>query len=87
MRYIVIASCCLAVLFLFLLKKKKLGKIFEYFALFWFKVVVAVIVLFVGNMILNSYGLMVPINVFSILTLTILGVPGAVCLSFLLFLK
>lgn len=88
MRYIGIAMGCIVLLFLFLLKKEGLlGKLFERIALFWFKVALAVVVLFLGNFFLSSYGLFVPINLFSILTLTLLGLPGVLCISFLLLIK
>lgn len=87
MRYIVIAMGCLVLLFLFLLKKKQIGTLLEFLAVFWFKVAVAVILLFVGNIILSSYGFVVPINLFSILTLAILGLPGVVCIGVLIFIK
>lgn len=87
MRYIVIAMGCLVLLFLFLLKKKQLGTLLEFLAVFWFKVAVAVILLFVGNIILSSYGFVVPINLFSILTLALLGLPGVVCIGVLILIK
>ena len=88
MRYIGIAMGCLVLLFLFLLKKKGLlGELFERVALFWFKVAVAVVVLFLGNLFLSNYGLFVPINLFSIITLSLLGIPGALCISLLLIMK
>ena len=87
MRYIVVTMCCLVLLFLFLSKKKRLGNLFEFIAIFWFKVAVAIILLFVGNIIVSSYGFHVPINLFSILTITILGLPGVVCISFLILIK
>lgn len=87
MRYIVIAMGCLVLLFLFLLKKKQLGTLLEFLAVFWFKVAVAVILLFVGNIILSSYGFVVPINLFSILTLALLGLPGVVCIGILILIK
>ena len=88
MRYIGIAMGCIVLLFLFLLKKEGLlGKLFERIALFWFKVAIAVVVLFVGNLFLSNYGLFVPINLFSIITLSILGLPGAICISLLLLMK
>ena len=88
LRYIGIAMGCIVLLFLFLLKKEGLlGKLFERIALFWFKVAIAVVVLFVGNLFLSNYGLFVPINLFSIITLSILGLPGAICISLLLLMK
>lgn len=87
MRYIVLAVCCFVVLFLFFMEKKRLGVFIEYLAVFWFKIALAVIILFIGNIILNSYGFIVPINLFSVLTLAILGFPGAVCIGFLLFMN
>ncbi|WP_234417381.1 MULTISPECIES: pro-sigmaK processing inhibitor BofA family protein [unclassified Lysinibacillus] len=78
---------CLVLLFLLLSKKKYFGKVLEYLALFWFKIAVSIVVLFVGNIILNSYGISIPINVFSILTLSLLGIPGALCISFLVIMK
>ena len=88
LRYIGIAMGCIVLLFLFLLKRKGLlGKLFERIALFWFKVAVVVVVLFVGNLFLSNYGLFVPINLFSIITLSLLGFPGALCISFLVLMK
>ncbi len=87
MRYIGLTMCCLVLLFLFLSKRKHFGKVLEYLALFWFKIAVSIVVLFIGNIILSSYGFSIPINLFSILTLSLLGIPGALCLSFLLIIK
>ncbi|MGN7479573.1 pro-sigmaK processing inhibitor BofA family protein [Solibacillus silvestris] len=89
MRYIVLTMVCFVVLFLFFLNKKSRGKAWEYFAWFWFKIAVVVVVLFMGNLIIGAAGFLfyVPINLFSVLTIVILGLPGMICVSLLILIK
>lgn len=87
MRYIIIGIACLLFLCLLLLRKnKRFGAIFEYFAVFWFKLAVVIVLLFVGNMILNRYGFHIPINSFSVVTITLLGLPGLLCMGLLILI-
>lgn len=89
MQYIVLAMVCFVVLFLFFLNKKSRGKVWEYFAWFWFKIAVVIVVLFLGNFMIGAAGLLfyVPINFFSVLTITILGIPGMMCVTLLILIK
>ncbi|ATP38589.1 ATPase [Solibacillus sp. R5-41] len=87
MRYIIVALGCLLLLFLFLVRKnKRFGALFEYFAMFWFKLALVIVLLFVGNMILSRYGFHVPINTFSVVTITLLGIPGLLCMGLLILI-
>ena len=88
MRYIVIAMV-FVFLFLFLLNKKTRGMVFEYLAWFWFKFAVVIILLFAINALFSfvKWGFHIPINLFSIITVSILGIPGMVCILTLNFLK
>lgn len=87
MRYVLVTLCCLIILFLFVFKKKGFGILVESIALFWFKLAVVIVILFIGNIVLNPYGFLVPINLFSMLTITLLGLPGLLCISFLVMMK
>ena len=88
MLYIIV-GVCFVFLFLFLLNKKSRAAFFEYAAWFWFKFAVVIVALFFVNFIFAAmeWGFYVPINAFSILTITILGLPGAICVSFLMLFK
>ena len=88
MQYIVIAMGFIF-LFLFLLNKKTRGIVFEYLAWFWFKFAVVIILLFAINALFSfvEWGFHIPINLFSIATITILGLPGMICISFLMIIK
>ena len=88
MRYIVIAMG-FVFLFLFLLNKKSRGIVFEYFEWFWFKFAVVILLLFAINALFSfvEWGFHIPINLFSIATITILGLPGMICISFLMIMK
>ena len=88
MRYIVVAMC-FVFLFLFLLNKKKRGMVFEALAWFWFKFAVVIVLLFAINTIFSyvKWGLHIPINLFSVATITLLGLPGMICISFLMIMK
>ena len=88
MRYIVIAMC-LVFLFLFFMNKESRGKAIEYFAWFWFKFAAVIALLFVINYVLSfvKWGIQLPVNLFSVVTITILGLPGIICVSFLMIMK
>ena len=89
MRYIVLTMICFVVLFLFFLNKESRGKVWEYFAWFWFKIAAVIVVLFIGNLIMGASGFLfhVPINFFSVLMIAVLGLPGVMCVSLLILMK
>lgn len=89
MRYIVLTMICFVILFLFFLNKKAKGNVWEYLAWFWFKIAIVIVVLFLGNLMLGATGYLfyVPINLFSVLTIAILGVPGMMCVGLLILIK
>ena len=77
---LVISVSVLLLFFILIIgRKKKLGRVLEWFALLWFKIACVIVLLFVGNLWLNNYGLMIPVNSFSTLTIALLGLPGLLC--------
>ncbi|MER2109148.1 MAG: pro-sigmaK processing inhibitor BofA family protein [Solibacillus sp.] len=52
-----------------------------------FRVSITVMLLFVLNIIVNKIGVAVPINLFTVVVIALLKVPGAVCIGLLIFLK
>ncbi len=79
-----IGAVCL-LLFLLIVVKGKVNWSFllERLAVIWFKLAFAVMILFVAHLILSTQGFIVPINIFSALTITFLGLPGILCVSFI----
>ncbi|MEO4055655.1 pro-sigmaK processing inhibitor BofA family protein [Solibacillus sp. CAU 1738] len=80
--YAIISVCLLLFLLLIIGRKLKWTALFERLAVIWFKLACAVMVLFIAHLILSTQGLIVPINIFSALTITFLGIPGILCITF-----
>ena len=68
---------CLLLFFIF--SKKGL-------ALF-FQVALIIVVLFFLNIILNNIGVSIPINLFTVIVIALLKLPGAICIGMLMILK
>ncbi|MBK3497307.1 pro-sigmaK processing inhibitor BofA family protein [Viridibacillus sp. YIM B01967] len=62
--------------FLLMRTRKHWGKTIEWLSIFWFRIAFAFVLLFVLHYSLGFVGLFVPINFFSGLLVTLLGVPG-----------
>lgn len=86
--YISIGVVC-ALLFLGLLIGTKVGfgVIFEKLAILWFKLACSFALLYIAHIIVDGYDIVVPVNLFSALTITILGIPGILCIGVLTVLQ
>lgn len=77
------ATLCILVFFFFLimLSQVKLKYIIEWVSFLPFKIAMAFLLLFLLNVVCGFVGIAVPVNVFSALTVALLGVPGVVCVG------
>ena len=80
--YAIGAVCLLLFLLILVHGKVNWSFLFERLAVVWFKLACAVMILFVAHLILSTQGFVVPINIFSTLTITFLGIPGVLCVTF-----
>jgi len=88
MSWLVIMSISVPVVLLFLyviIRHAKMGKILEGMSVFWFRFAFAFLLLFVIHMSLGYVGYNIPINLFSVLTIAILGIPGVFGITALIF--
>lgn len=86
--YIIFAAVTV-LLFLFLLIVKKIGfaVVFEKLAIFWFRFACSFALLYIAHIAADGYNIVVPVNFFSALTITILGFPGVMCIAVLTALQ
>ena len=77
---VIIASCGLLLFFL-LGWKGKLGAIFEWLSIFWFRLAFAFLLLFVLNVVGGLAGFEIPLNFFSAIVIALLGIPGVLCIG------
>lgn len=82
--YIAVGIIC-ALLFFGILIGKKIGfgVIFEKLAILWFKLACSFALLYIAHIIADGYDIIVPVNLFSALTITVLGLPGVLCIGVL----
>ena len=88
MPWTVIVSICIPVglLFLYIIGRYvKWGRLFEALSIFWFRVAFSFLLLFIIHLIVGFNGYNIPINIFSVLTIAILGIPGVLGVAFLVF--
>ena len=88
MSWLVVMSFGVPVVLLFLyviIRHAKMGKILEGMSVFWFRFAFAFLLLFVIHMSLGYVGYNIPINLFSVLTIAILGIPGVFGITALIF--
>ncbi|GLC90583.1 pro-sigmaK processing inhibitor BofA family protein [Lysinibacillus piscis] len=90
MSELVVLSIVIPVVLLFLyiiIRHVKLGKVLEGLSVFWFRVAFAFLLLFTLHIGLGylEYAVSVPINIFSVLTIAILGIPGLLGIVALIF--
>jgi len=88
MSWLVIMSIGVPVVLLFLyviIRHAKMGKILEGMSVFWFRFAFAFLLLFIIHMSLGYVGYNIPINLFSVLTIAILGIPGVFGITALIF--
>lgn len=77
------AILCILVFFFFLmiLSQVKLKLIIEWVSFLPFKIAVAFLMLFILNVVCSFAGVAVPVNIFSAVTVALLGVPGLLCVG------
>ncbi|RKQ14959.1 hypothetical protein D8M03_12840 [Lysinibacillus endophyticus] len=84
MTYVVIGLSCVLLFFGIIIGKKiGFGVIFEKLALLWFKFACSFALLYIAHIVVDGYDIIVPVNIFSALTITILGLPGVICIGVL----
>lgn len=84
MTYVVIGTVCMLLFFGVLIGRKVgFGVMFEKLALLWFKLACSFALLYIAHIIVDGYDIVVPVNLFSALTITILGLPGILCIGVL----
>lgn len=83
--YIILgAVCVLLFIILFIMKKSGFGFIMEKLAIFWFRLACSFAFLYIIHIVIDDYNIVVPVNIFSALTITILGFPGILCVAILI---
>ncbi len=88
MSWLVIMSFSVPVVLLFLyviIRHAKMGKILEGMSVFWFRFAFAFLLLFIIHLSIGYVGYNIPINLFSVLTIAILGIPGVLGITALIF--
>jgi len=88
MSWLVVMSFGVPVVLLFLyviIRHAKLGKILEGMSVFWFRFAFAFLLLFIIHLSIGYVGYNIPINLFSVLTIAILGIPGVLGITALIF--
>ena len=84
----VIVSICIPVVLLFLYivgRHIKWGKFLEGLSVFWFRLACAFLLLFIIHFIIGYNGYNIPINLFSVFTIAVFGIPGIIGITFLIF--
>ena len=61
-----------------------MGKILEGMSVFWFRFAFAFLLLFIIHLSIGYVGYNIPINLFSVLTIAILGIPGVLGITALI---
>lgn len=84
--YKILGISVIVLFVLFIVSKLNWTMIFEKLAVIWFKLAFAVMILFGAHLLLAMQGYVLPINIFSIATVTFLGIPGILCIAFTTFL-
>ncbi|MFJ7954402.1 pro-sigmaK processing inhibitor BofA family protein [Lysinibacillus sp. NPDC096418] len=87
MPWTVIVSICVPVVLLFLYivgRHVKWGKLFERLSIFWFRIACAFLLLFIIHLVVGYNGYNIPINMFSVLTIAVFGIPGILGITFLI---
>lgn len=84
LTYIIVGVICVLLFFGFLIGRKVgFGLIFEKFAILWFRLACSFAVLYIAHITVDEYDIIVPVNLFSAITITILGIPGVICIGIL----
>lgn len=84
LTYISIVIVCVLLFVSFAIGKKVgFGIVFEKLAILWFKLACSFALLYIAHIIVDGYNIIVPVNLFSAITITVLGVPGMICIGIL----
>ncbi|KGR89673.1 hypothetical protein CD30_15735 [Ureibacillus massiliensis 4400831 = CIP 108448 = CCUG 49529] len=85
LTYISVGIICALLIFCFLLIGKNVGfdVVFEKFAIIGFRLACSFAILYIAHIIADGYNIVVPVNLFSAVTITILGIPGLLCIGVL----
>lgn len=83
--YIIVGVVCVLLISSVILIGKKVGygPILEKLAILWFRLACAFAILYIAHIIADGYNIIVPVNLFSALTIAILGIPGILCIGVL----
>ncbi|MED3661428.1 pro-sigmaK processing inhibitor BofA family protein [Ureibacillus sp. FSL K6-8385] len=81
------AICVLLIVFLITGKKLDYGIIIEKLAIFWFRLACSFAFLYLAHITFDGFDIVIPVNFFSALTITILGFPGVLCIAVLTLLQ
>lgn len=81
MAFILNGVICI-VLFLLIYKRNKRGVV-EVLSLLWLKSIVVVVVLYLIQFITSSYGIFIPINLFTVSVVLLFNFPGIIGLGIL----
>ncbi|CAM5198298.1 Inhibitor of the pro-sigma K processing machinery OS=Ureibacillus acetophenoni OX=614649 GN=SAMN05877842_1252 PE=4 SV=1 [Ureibacillus acetophenoni] len=73
--------------FIIIGKKVGYGAILEKLAIIWFRLACSFAILYIAHIIADGYNIIVPVNIFSALTITILGIPGMLCIGIITILQ
>lgn len=88
MQALVIGAVCLLLFFMLLIGRKgKSGVWMERLSIFWFRFAISIFVLYIIHLACAYYGTEVTINLFSIITIAILGFSGIGVVLFLSLIK
>lgn len=79
-----VAGICLLLFFILIGRNSKRDTFMKRVATLGLKVAWVIVLLFVLNLIVSKVGIAIPINLFSILTIVLLGFPGMICLALLI---
>ncbi|MFC5542732.1 MAG: pro-sigmaK processing inhibitor BofA family protein [Bacilli bacterium] len=81
------AICVLLMILLLMGKKIGYGLIIEKLTVFWFRLACSFTFLYIAHITLDGFDIIIPVNFFSALTITILGLPGVLCIAVLTLLQ
>ncbi|HWL26114.1 MAG TPA: pro-sigmaK processing inhibitor BofA family protein [Ureibacillus sp.] len=87
--YILVGLACALLIFGFFFIGSKLGYglILEKLAILWFRLACSFAILYLAHIIADGYNIIVPVNLFSAITITILGIPGLLCIGVITFFQ
>lgn len=87
--YIIVGFICVLLIVGFILIGNNVGygSLLEKLAILWFRLACAFAILYIAHIIADGYNFIVPVNLFSALTIAILGIPGILCIGILTFFQ